>query len=97
MIIGKDTTISADGGEEGDGGRVIVFSEQTSIISGNLSARGGSQAGNGGFVETSGRRGLRVNGAPNVSAPNGAGGTWLIDPQNITIVQSGEIPGYQGH
>ena len=85
VLIGKDATVSADGGEEGDGGRVIVFSEQTSIISGNLSARGGTRAGNGGFIETSALLNLRVDTTPNVSAPNGQGGTWLIDPLDITI------------
>src|SRR5206468_4221857 len=52
---------------------------------GTISAKGGSQSGNGGFVETSGHY-LDVTGI-NVStkAPFGSYGTWLLDPTNIYI------------
>jgi len=85
VVITDNAQVSADGGETGDGGRVIVFSEQASIITGNLSARGGTQSGNGGFIETSGLRGLTIEGTPDITAENGDGGEWLIDPANITI------------
>ena len=37
-------------------------------------------------METSGRNGLEITRNPDVSAPNGEGGLWLIDPNDITIV-----------
>ncbi|MEJ2574624.1 MAG: hypothetical protein P8164_13745, partial [Gammaproteobacteria bacterium] len=40
----------------------------------------------GGFVETSGKRVFDISVAPDVTAPNGKGGEWLIDPNNINIV-----------
>jgi len=80
--ISEDSTIQADALRAGNGGRVIVWSEQTTRAYGNISARGGENSGKGGFVETSSRQFLDVTNAPDV----GLGGTWLIDPRNITIV-----------
>ncbi|MCP4487543.1 MAG: hypothetical protein GY820_09540, partial [Gammaproteobacteria bacterium] len=48
-------------------------------------ARGGAQGGDGGFIETSGKKGFELPVAPDVSAVAGEGGLWLIDPYNITI------------
>ncbi|MCK5923563.1 MAG: hypothetical protein KAG66_21690, partial [Methylococcales bacterium] len=69
----------------GNGGKVIVFAEDTAIVLGSIAARGGRDGGNGGFVETSGKQQFYFENAPDVSAPNGKGGTWLIDPYDITI------------
>ena len=85
VYVSANAMVSSDGVHSGDGGRVIVFAEESTIIAGDLSARGGRESGDGGFVETSGLRTLRVESAPDISADNGEGGTWLIDPYNITI------------
>lgn len=85
VVIGENASVQANGGENGDGGTIIVFSQQSSIISGDLSARGGSSSGNGGFIETSGIRNLQVSGTPDVGATNGDGGTWLIDPYTVYV------------
>jgi len=84
--VGPEATIDADANVMGDGGTVIVWSNEMTRVYGAISARGGSEGGNGGLVETSGRDGLEITRNPNVSAPNGDGGTWLIDPSNIEIV-----------
>jgi len=62
-----------------------VYAEGTTLANGEISARGGSDEGDGGFIETSGINLLQVGQAPDVGANNGEGGTWLIDPVNITI------------
>ncbi|MEM7359865.1 MAG: filamentous hemagglutinin N-terminal domain-containing protein [Pseudomonadota bacterium] len=85
VIIGENASVSANGGEQGDGGTIIVFSENASVVSGDLSARGGTQSGDGGFIETSGLRNLSVSGTPDVGANNGEGGSWLIDPYTVYV------------
>ncbi len=85
-FVSQDSTINADALHEGNGGKVTVFSLGTSRIYGTISARGGEKSGNGGFVETSGIAFLDVTIPPDVAAPAGKGGTWLIDPRNIDIV-----------
>jgi filamentous hemagglutinin family protein len=84
-VVDEASTINADATGNGDGGRVIVWSDTTSRIAGAITARGGLLGGDGGFVETSSAGFLDVDGAPDVSAFVGSGGTWLIDPRNIVI------------
>ena len=56
-FIGSDGVIRADARTTGDGGRVIVWADGDTRFYGSISARGGSQSGDGGFVETSGKHG----------------------------------------
>ena len=90
-VIGPDGIIRADAGITGDGGRVIVWSDESTKFFGSVSARGGAQSGNGGFVETSGNV-LQAFGRVDTSAPNGRTGNWLLDPQDITISIGGSSP-----
>ena len=83
-VIGSDGIIRADAGTSGDGGRVIVWSDDSTKFFGSISARGGAQSGNGGFVETSGNA-LQAAGRVDTRAPNGMTGNWLLDPLDITI------------
>ena len=82
--VGPGATIKADATQNG-GGKVIVWSDDVTRAHGTLTARGGERGGNGGFVETSGHyldvAGIRID----VSAAKGVGGTWLLDPFNITV------------
>ncbi len=87
--IGADTVVRADALESGNGGRVIVFANGPSRIYGKLSARGGLLSGNGGFIETSGKDYFDIGQLPDITAPQGKAGTWLIDPNNLTIVAGG--------
>ncbi len=88
-FISSDSVVSADALLQGNGGKIIVFSDQTASIYGTLTARGGTVSGNGGLIETSGKQFLNLTSTPNASAVNGSAGTWLIDPTNITIVNGG--------
>ncbi|MFZ6656775.1 filamentous hemagglutinin N-terminal domain-containing protein [Undibacterium sp. TJN19] len=84
-FIGSDAQISANAGKTGDGGRVIVWSDQVTRVNGSISAQGGTQSGNGGFVETSGKQNLDFHAKVNVGAARGKNGTLLLDPSSITI------------
>jgi filamentous hemagglutinin family protein len=77
--------IDASAQGEGDGGEVILFADDRVSVQGEILARGGELGGDGGFIETSGLKRLDIGRAPDASAPNGVAGTWLIDPNDITI------------
>ncbi len=88
--VSGNATLIADARINGDGGQVIVWSDDTAIIdgSGRIFARGGIVSGDGGFIETSGKKYLRVDGAANAVSYQGKVGTWLIDPNDIEIVST---------
>lgn len=88
--VGENTSIKADAATNGDGGKVIVWADETTQAYGVITARGGSESGDGGFVETSGKVYLDVSGSSvDASAVNGERGMWLLDPNNIEIVAGG--------
>jgi filamentous hemagglutinin family protein len=85
-FVSETAQVRADALGSGDGGRVIVWADGATRSYGRISARGGNTSGNGGFVETSGATYLDVGTIPpDVGAPNGQGGDWLLDPYNLTI------------
>ena len=84
-FVGRDAIIKADAGQSGNGGKVIVWSDQTTVFNGNIFARGGVRGGHGGFAEVSGKRNLGFNGMANLSAPAGRSGTLLLDPGILNI------------
>ena len=88
-FVGAEGAIDVSALESGDGGMAVVFAETDTQVFGAIAARGGELSGNGGFVETSGLEGFAIANAPDVSAPAGFGGEWLIDPVDITIEPSG--------
>jgi filamentous hemagglutinin family protein len=89
--VASGATISADALTNGDGGNVVVWSDGTTTFAGRISAQGGSESGNGGRVETSGKEQLTVadTATVNTLAATGATGTWLLDPADFTIAASG--------
>jgi len=84
--VDSNATINADAIRAGNGGQVAVWSDNGTKFFGNISARGGAQSGDGGFVEVSGRDKLTYAGLTDLRAPNGNVGTLLLDPTDITIV-----------
>lgn len=86
VYIDADSSVRADATGNGDGGTVILWSDDLTSAYGDLSARGGLLGGNGGFIETSTGGGLRIGVTPDVTAPAGDAGTWLIDPIDLSIV-----------
>ncbi|WP_413160311.1 CHAT domain-containing protein [Capilliphycus salinus ALCB114379] len=92
-FVNRNTIINADGLLSGDGGRVIVWADEVTGFYGNVNTRGGSELGNGGFVEVSGKESLIFDGIVDTSAVNGSVGTLLLDPRNITISNEPSSPG----
>jgi filamentous hemagglutinin family protein len=83
--VARSATISADARISGDGGRVIVWADDQTQSYGAISARGGAQGGDGGFVEVSGKHRLAFDSFVDTRAPMGKVGTLLLDPDNITV------------
>ena len=86
-LVATGAVIDARAIEAGDGGTVIVWSDEQTVFNGVIDARGGAISGDGGFVETSGKEYLTIGDAAIVdaSAVLGDAGTWLLDPRNVTI------------
>lgn len=86
VYVDERALILADATVQGDGGRVIVWSDDMTRMHGRISARGGEQGGNGGFAEVSGKKYLEYTGFADLRATQGRMGTLLLDPQDVTIV-----------
>ena len=84
-FVGSGVTITADAKVNGDGGKVVVWSDDTTRFLGNISVRGGAQMGDGGFVEVSGKEYLTFKGNVDTQAPHGKTGLLLLDPADIII------------
>lgn len=88
--VERGATIHADARGKGDGGQVVVWSDEKTTFDGTITAKGGSEGGNGGQVETSGKI-LKLGDAARVNtlALRGKAGQWLLDPVDFTIAVSG--------
>ncbi|HEX2752849.1 MAG TPA: filamentous hemagglutinin N-terminal domain-containing protein, partial [Alphaproteobacteria bacterium] len=88
--IAETAVIDASATENGDGGTIIVWSEQLTAALGRFYAMGGANGGNGGLVETSSVSDLYVDGSyVNTLAAAGQAGWWLLDPTNINVNAAG--------
>ncbi|HEY8875918.1 MAG TPA: YDG domain-containing protein, partial [Roseateles sp.] len=87
--VADGASIDASATRQGDGGTVVVWSNDRTDFNGRIAARGGALGGNGGLVETSGKQTLNVRtGRVDVGSATGRpgkGGTWLLDPNDLTI------------
>src|SRR5882672_2945479 len=93
--VNFSTTLKADATQNGDGGKIVVWSDSNTQFYGTASARGGAQSGNGGSMEiSSGGDRLAMFGFADAGAPNGTPGTLLLDPKNIII--DSNVPGTLG-
>ncbi len=94
--VGDKVNINADAITNGNGGKVIVWADEVTGFYGNISARGGTESGNGGLVEVSGKEHLIFRGTVNTSTVNGLSGTLLLDPTNIIIANGSSDQGVDG-
>lgn len=93
--VSGDSVINADALTNGHGGVVIIWADETTGFYGNVSAGGGSESGDGGFVEVSGKQNLIFRGNVDISASNGTFGILLLDPTNITISNESSTNGVE--
>jgi filamentous hemagglutinin family protein len=94
--VSGDSIIKADALQQGNGGRVIVWADQTTQFGGTITARGGATSGDGGFVEVSGKENLLYRGIVDTTAPKGTIGTFLLDPADIFIQAGIGTSGFTG-
>ena len=90
VFIGTDTRVSASSTDSGDGGTIIAYADDLNRTYGRLTARGGPNGGDGGFIETSAAF-IEVTRTPDAGASNGAPGQWLIDPDLLVIDANGLV------
>ncbi|MDT4332468.1 YDG domain-containing protein [Methylomonas sp. MS20] len=93
--INPFTQLQADATAKGDGGDIVVWSDQNTDFYGNISAKGGQNGGDGGTVEVSSHDTLIFGGSVATAAPKGRNGNLLLDPRNITIDNSGKYPQFE--
>ncbi len=87
-FVNRNTSILADAEVTGNAGEIIIWSDLETRFLGNISAQ--SVTGNGGFAEISSYGNLTVEGNVDLRGSDGSFGTLLLDPLNITIVDSSE-------
>lgn len=94
VYVDASSVINADAIDSGNGGKVVVWSDDSTRFYGKISARGGANGGDGGVIETSGKNWLDTTGARiDASSPKGNSGSWLLDPTDVVIVSSGSSSG----
>lgn len=89
VIVDQASTLRANTtGSEGNGGDILIWSDEATAFLGALEARGGRESGDGGFIEVSSYNHLTYNGHADLTAPHGQIGTLYLDPSMIFIVNA---------
>lgn len=89
VIVEPNAHLLANAKTNGNGGKIVVWSDDTTSVAGNFEAKSGSESGNGGLIETSGKLVLDIK--PEISIntksmnSSGKNGEWLLDPVTLTI------------
>src|SRR6056300_1727219 len=88
--VQKNTLIEASATLNGDGGEIVIWSDITNnksitTVNGTLYAKGGSEGGDGGRIETSGYNLDSENASISTNAKYGNNGIWLLDPYSLYI------------
>ncbi|MCB1106677.1 MAG: filamentous hemagglutinin N-terminal domain-containing protein [Chlamydiia bacterium] len=93
--VAKGGVIEASALERGNGGNVVIWSDQATRYFGHTSVRGGTQKGDGGSIEISTPTSqFTYRGTVDTTAFNGKGGTLLLDPNDIIIGPAGTDGGF---
>ena len=83
--VQQGASIKANALGAGDGGTIVVWSDNTTTFYGDIEARGGEVSGDGGAAEVSGKEHLLMRGTADLRAPNGNTGKLLLDPGTVRI------------
>ncbi len=94
VTVDAQSTIKADATQSGDGGDIVVWSDELTTFAGTISAKGGATSGDGGQAEVSGKKKLSYTGFTDLSAAHGSFGTLLLDPYNVTISDGADTFGF---
>lgn len=79
-------SLNADALVKGQGGQIIIHSKDETLVQGKLSAQGGSEAGDGGFIETNSGRLLNVDEVETaLQSVNGLVGTWSLEAPKMFV------------
>jgi filamentous hemagglutinin family protein len=89
VSVDAASVINASATGAGNGGKVVLWSDQQTTFAGTILAQAGASGGNGGFVETSSHGVLSFTGAADTRAANGSWGTLLLDPGDLRIQAGG--------
>jgi filamentous hemagglutinin family protein len=92
VVMASTAQIRADATANGNGGKVILWSDDYTAFFGGITALGGTAGGNGGFIETSSAGNLQAFGRASAAAFNGDPGLWLLDPGDVTISTGAGVP-----
>jgi filamentous hemagglutinin family protein len=82
--VAEGARLSADAAASGNGGEVVVWSDEATQFAGATSARGAGESGAGGHVEVSGKT-LTYAGLTDTTASSGKTGMLLLDPLTIDV------------
>jgi filamentous hemagglutinin family protein len=97
VFVGSNVNVFADSKIDGNGGKVIFWGDDRNHFFGTVSAMGGVEKGDGGFVEVSSKLDWIYKGKVTTLALNGKSGMLLLDPSDIEISTSASAPGYIGN
>ncbi|PXW78110.1 filamentous hemagglutinin family protein, partial [Blastomonas natatoria] len=79
-------------GLRGNGGEIVIWSDEKTTFLGNAIAQGGLVGGTGGDIEISGKETLIYRGTVETARDGQRGGRLLLDPKNIIIAEGGNAP-----
>lgn len=80
LFVGEQAILNTRSRKIGPAGTIILWSDDTTRFYGHADA-----GGDNGLIEISGKQALDFNGMVDLRSINGANGTLLLDPTNITI------------
>ena len=91
-VVAEGATLRVDS-SLGSAGRAVVWSDGTTLFSGDVSARALGATGRGGLIEVSGKQNLLFRGTVSAASVGGQSGTVLFDPGDVYIgASSSNIP-----
>jgi filamentous hemagglutinin family protein len=85
VTVDAGARIYADATGRGNGGQVTVWSDQSTVLNGNIFARSLGSAGSGGSVEVSSGQQLGITGHAFLQSLHGTSGNLLLDPGPVDI------------